>query len=413
MEHQEVMAFLTAALGKLRIRLVMLSPQDRLEQVDNGLRALLGLWGEYETLRQAFFRTVRSRTVYRLMDAFGCGYVFFALPEEQRTVVIGPYLTEAVTEEELLETVETLGLPLQYARSLTEFYAPLPVLTDTSTLMALITTMEETLWGGVEAFETIDLNRDGALPLAMELPNSLTEAEQLAVQMKTMQTRYDAENQMMEAVSKGLLHRVEQIAAHISELSFEKRMADPLRNTKNYCIICNTLLRKAAEQGGVHPVHVDRVSSRYAVQIENNATTEGCIRLIGEMFRTYCRLVRSHAISQYCAPVQKAIIYMEENLSGDLGLQTLAEALQLTPGYLSALFHREVGQTITQYITELRMKQALHLLKTTRLQVQNVAQLCGVSDANYFTKLFRSWYGVTPRRYRQSLVRAGGSGGEQ
>ena len=48
-----------------------------------------------------------------------------------------------------------------------------------------------------------------------------------------------------------------------------------------------------------------------------------------------------------------------------------------------------------------RMKAALQLLKSTRLQVQSIAQLCGYSDPNYFTRQFRRFYGVTPLQYRR------------
>lgn len=403
MSCQAEMTYLEAVLRHMRLQLLKLRPGDAMEGIDLGLRAMLGLRDEYRTLEKMLFRFVRPGTVYRLTDPYGCSYEFFALPQDAGTVVVGPYMTQDQTAEAVLELAEGLGLPLHCARQLTDYFASLPVFTDTGAILALVCAMGERLWGSVDAFETIDLSRAalGEKPLPVDV-NRL-EADRLSAQMRSIQHRYDYENEMMDAVSKGLLQRVEQITGHLSMLNFEQRMADPLRNSKNYCIICNTLLRKAAERGGVHPLHVDRVSSQYAIQIENKATLQGCTELIGEMFRTYCRLVRSHAVSQYSAPVQKALIYIEENLSGDLGLQTLAEELELSPGYLSGLFHRETGKTLTGHINDVRMKHAVHLLTTTQLQVQNVALLCGIPDANYFTKLFRSRYGVTPRHYRRSL----------
>lgn len=407
MAHQAEMNYLAGVLKRLQLKMELMEPDDPVEDVDFGLRQLLGLKDEYHSLVQVFFRLMKPKTVYRLMDFFGCGYIFFALPGETTTAVIGPYLTADRTEEDVLETVEELALPLSMARQLRDYYASLPVFVDTTPLMAMVSAMGETLWGSVDAFETIDLNRSAA-PLTQPVEDACLTAHQLEAHMNHIKIRYDYENDMMDAVSKGLLQRVERITSHISQLNFEKRMADPLRNTKNYCIICNTLLRKAAERGGVHPVHIDRISSQYAIQIENKATPEDCTALIAEMFRAYCRLVRTHAISQYSAPVQKALLFIEENLSGELGLQMLAEELNLAPGYLSGLFHREVGRTVTEHINQLRMKHALHLLKTTQLQVQNVAHLCGIPDANYFGKLFHKQYGVTPRQYRQSLMpRAG------
>lgn len=407
MEHRAIMEYLSAALGRMRLRFTPVSPGDPLTGIDSGLRAVLGLEEEYGRLHEALFARTRPGTVYRLTDAFDCRYLFFSLPEDaaRGVAVVGPYLTGDISREWVLEKTEQLELPLVFARQLTEFYASQPVIADTSMLLALISTLGDTLWGGVSSFETVDLNRASAPLLPRD--GEAMEENRLLMEMKNIELRYQYENSMMDAVSKGMLQHVELITEHVAALSFEPRTADPLRNTKNYCIICNTLLRKAAERGGVHPLHVDRVSGRYAEQIETKATSEDCVRLIGEMFRGYCRLVRSHATGQYSAPVQNALFYMEENLSGDLGLAKLAQVLNLSPGYLSGLFRREMGKTLTRYVTDLRMNRAMHLLTTTQLQVQHVAQLCGLPDANYFSKLFRRRFGITPRQLRSGGNRTG------
>ena len=96
---------------------------------------------------------------------------------------------------------------------------------------------------------------------------------------------------------------------------------------------------------------------------------------------------------------------MEANISGDLSLTTLARLMEVTPNYLSARFHRETGHTLAEHIINLRMKTALQLIKSTHLQIQSVAQLCGFSDPNYFGKQFKRFYGVTPLQYRKSQGR--------
>ena len=65
------------------------------------------------------------------------------------------------------------------------------------------------------------------------------------------------------------------------------------------------------------------------------------------------------------------------------------------------LFRKETGQTVTEFVNERRMRTGAHLLRTTRLQVQTIAQHCGVSDVNYFSKLFKKQYGVTPKQFRE------------
>ena len=161
------------------------------------------------------------------------------------------------------------------------------------------------------------------------------------------------------------------------------------------------MLRKAAEHGGVHPIHLDSISSEFAKRIEAIPNVDKGQELIAEMVRSYCRLVRKHTMTHYSPIVQKAVACIESELSNDLGLSSLAVVLNVNASYLSALFRKETGQTVTEYVNEKRMQAGAHLLKSTRLQVQTVAQHCGISDVNYFSKLFKKHYGMTPKQFRE------------
>lgn len=123
--------------------------------------------------------------------------------------------------------------------------------------------------------------------------------------------------------------------------------------------------------------------------------------LMSDMVRTYCRLVRKHSMKHYSPVIQKAVACIESGLSNDLSLSALASVLNINASYLSSLFRKETGQTVTEYVNETRMKRGAHLLRTSRLQVQTIAQHCGISDVNYFSKMFKRYYGVTPKQFRE------------
>ena len=350
---------------------------------------------------------VKTATIYRLRDPFGCRYLYLPLPElpTEALLVIGPYLSEPPTQHQIMEWSETKGISPAQQKQLESYYGSLPILPDTSHLFVLLDAFAERLWGANE-FTVEDIEREphSALSLLTE-KNASSDEEDTLWKMKNIEQRYAYENELMLAVSKGQLHKADMLLANFSTFCFEQRVADPVRNAKNYCIIMNTLLRKSAEKGGVHPMYLDSTSSAFAVKIEQLHSLEAILPLMTEMFRAYCRLVRKHSLKDYSPPVQKALTCIDANLAGSLSLRTLAETLNVSSSYLSTLFKKETGQTLTEYINQRRIKHAMHLLESTRLQIQTIAQHCGIVDVQYFSRIFKRIVGMTPKEYRDSLKR--------
>ena len=220
------------------------------------------------------------------------------------------------------------------------------------------------------------------------------------VSMKIMERRYAFENEMIRAVTLGHVHMENRLFSTFVGNPFEKRLPDLLRNAKNYCIIMNTLLRKAAEQGGVHPLQLDRVSSDFAAKIENMPSLSENANLMCNMFRTYCRLVRDHSLRQFSAVVKQTILMIDTDLSADLAPHRLAASQGISLGHLCSVFKKEMGKTLSEYIRERRIEYATYLLDTTDLQIQTVALHCGIMDVQYFSKLFKRERGISPTEHR-------------
>lgn len=406
--RKQELDFALALLKRMRIPANQLKPEDSLCACDGGLRKMLGMENDHEYSTSVIMRRAEERTVYKIVDQFLCRYIYFLLPNttSRTALVLGPYLTTDFSQKDLLELAEQLHIPMAQFPHLANHYASLPVFHDPSVIFAVIYTLCESLWEGSD-FDTVDVDaeRRSRVPTSISM-NAPIEQAHILQQMQQMEERYAYEDRLMEIVSKGLTTQAELLLSSVSQLNFQPRVPDPLRNQKNYCIICNTLLRKAAQQGGVHPFHIDKMSSQFARAIENAPTLKKCNALIGEMVAAYCHLVHSQTQQHYSPIIQKVISYIDANISGDLSLTTLAKRIQVTPNYLSSLFHRETDRTLAEHITNARMQVALSLLQTTRLQIQTVAQLCGFNDPNYFGKQFKKFYGTPPLHYRRGQASA-------
>ncbi|MBQ4624845.1 MAG: helix-turn-helix transcriptional regulator [Clostridia bacterium] len=402
MKYQAEYDYLTRVLGKMRIRVTRIR-EDTLPQhyPDHGLRQLCGMKETYQKLPLLPEVVTGKNTIYRIADEFHCSYVFFCLPEEGVWLLIGPYMAYEKTREQIMEEAKRYGIPTWRLHDLEAVYGEIPIVRDDSFLFSMLNVFGEIIWGGKDAFSMEDLQAaETAERILPEEGETGRDPAEIMLRMQSMEERYTYENELMQTIAHGQSSRAERMLSNFSRVTLESRVTDPIRNVKNYCIISNTLMRKAAEAGGVHPLHLDTASSKLARRVEGITTFEEGTLLMRSMARTYCRLVRNHAVRNYSAPVRQTITYMENDLTADLSLGVLAGYLNMNASYLSDLFHRETGKTITEYVTELRMNHAAALLQKTTLQIQTVAQHCGISDVNYFSKLFKKQYLVTPRQYR-------------
>ena len=408
MPYQQELALLRDTFQKSHVNLRCITEEDfyaiqEVNPLQNDAKAISDV-----SLRKLFLRPLAPYTMYKQIDAYRRAWVYLLLPkgETQEVLLMGPYLGTPVSEESLLEMSEENGLSPQMQRTLREYYASLAVLRDTNLLFVMLETFCERIWHR-PSFAVVDVNREHHAPVSLlnEAPLIDSFDDHLA-KMKVLETRYEFENEMIRAVTLGQIHKEKQFLSGFSAMPLEMRSSSPLRSTKNYSIIMNTLLRKAAENGGVHPVYLDRISSDFARKIEETSVLSAFPTLMNEMFRSYCRLVRKHSIKRYSLSVQKTILLIDSDLSAPLTLSNIATAQGLSEGYLATVFKRETGKTVTEYVREKRMKHAAHLLTTTRLQVQTIALHCGIMDVQYFSKLFKKHTGKTPKEYRETAEKA-------
>ncbi|MGN0867587.1 MAG: helix-turn-helix transcriptional regulator [Oligosphaeraceae bacterium] len=106
---------------------------------------------------------------------------------------------------------------------------------------------------------------------------------------------------------------------------------------------------------------------------------------------------KQHVKRKYCGIVKNLIaLRYRENLH----LQDAAEACQVTPNYLSALLKSVTGKTFKELLTEQRLVEAEACLKYRTLSIAEIAAQCGFQDSNYFSVVFRKYFGASPSEYR-------------
>ena len=404
MFYKSQLEFMCASFNKCRLNAAVIDPLQSLNPELN--RDLNIFFNEFKSRGATIYDytgSIKSNTLYRARDVFSCTYLFLLLPEieNEEVLLIGPYITKEIESKSIMEYCEKFGLSPGYEKILEDYYGSIPLIAENSAVFSMIDTFAQLIWGSSD-FTVNEIEQKASASFLSERANSdsaLASGTQLSAEI--IEKRYSIENELLRAVSHGQLHKAEAALSGLSVTRLEQRSSDPLRNLKNYCIIMNTLLRKAAESGGVHPIHLDRLSSSFAKKIESAPSTQSANHLIFDMIRAYCRLVKNKSVRNYSSPVQKAITAIEFDLADDLSLNKLANTLKLSPAYLSNLFKQETGQTLTDFVNRKRIDYAAELLRNTNLQIQTVAQSCGILDVHYFGKLFKKYTKKTPKEYRR------------
>ncbi|MBP3436564.1 MAG: helix-turn-helix transcriptional regulator [Clostridia bacterium] len=406
MNHEYELNFFRDILEKCHIHTSVLSIHDNMgATVEQGFGKAIESIMRLDMTVQKLLGNIESKTKYMLCNELGLQYVCLRLPatSERNILFVGPYLASFPSSKEILEIGEKMGLSPSVQRLLKEYYATLPVLSGNDRIFGVIDAFCERIWQ-TSSFSIVEADKSYALPLVTMNGASRGEsAEEILASVRVMEMRYSFENEMIRAVTLGQQHKEELLAAAFNENMFEKRVQDPLRNAKNYCIIMNTLLRKAAENGGVHPIHIDRLSSKFALKIELMSSVKAVPEFMRKMFASYCSLVQKHATKHYSPLVKRTVIMIDSDISAELSLGTLAEKQGVSEGYLATVFKKEIGTTVSEYVRNKRIEYAKYLLSTTHLQIQTVALHCGIMDVQYFSKIFKKQIGKTPREYREAI----------
>ena len=165
--------------------------------------------------------------------------------------------------------------------------------------------------------------------------------------------------------------------------------------------------------------HLTRMQGGVVYNVAENPEVARTVRLLVSQFATgqtvsgveqsrllyniLCGLMpqTSPDIPGNMSPVQRAIQYIQANLGGDLSLKRIAKEVHMSPPHLSRLFRTELHHSPHEYIIQMRMNRAKHLLKTTTQPIKVIAVDVGYGSEASFIGAFTERIGISPRKFRE------------
>ena len=136
----------------------------------------------------------------------------------------------------------------------------------------------------------------------------------------------------------------------------------------------------------------------------------GTLEELQECFKNLLLLYR--AAEEKKNPGQELVSRIDEIMGEHLSdlqfsLDDVAAELYISPNYLRQLFKQASGQTFTEHLTEMRMKEAQRLLDDESLKIYEVAERTGYADSRYFSVCYKKYWHITPTDYRRTLQESG------
>lgn len=232
------------------------------------------------------------------------------------------------------------------------------------------------------------------------------------ISQETIESHRELENELAfyKAVQNG---DIEYIEENIRKKDFTnpkgmgKLSEDPLRNLRYHFIVTSSMIARYCTLGGMEQEKAYSMSDFYILKMDKCKTIAEIEKLHDVMCMDACRQMhtihKSHILSK---PIVLCLEYIYSHIHYRITIKELADHLSLSESYLSRLFHKEMGITVSQYITDLKIEKAKNLLQYSEYSIVEIANYLSFSSQSHFVQVFRKCTGITPHKYRSQHFRS-------
>lgn len=221
-------------------------------------------------------------------------------------------------------------------------------------------------------------------------------------QTKTFHPPYLHEKEMLRCITEGNkeeFFRKVQSLAELGELGVLSKRSH-MRSYKNLAVSGITLATRAALEGGLEQEIAYTLSDIYIQAVEEAESTAQVERIQAKAFGEMADRVKNVKQKKYSKPVNDCTAHIFKHLYEDIPLSELAELTSLSPSYLSKLFKKETGISLSTFIQIERIEEAKKLLIFSNYSLTDIYTMLNFNDQSYFTKVFKTVTGVTPKEYK-------------
>lgn len=215
---------------------------------------------------------------------------------------------------------------------------------------------------------------------------------------------YFLEKKLLREIRMGLRHDAIETLSSINALERPNLARDSLRSVKNSLIASCTLFTRAVIASGVDTEDAFDLSDVFIKEIESYDNEHELKHFEYAMVEEFIKLNQTSTHNKYPYPISKVVRTIYELITTKLTVASLASGVNLSPDYLSKLFHKEVGIPIGDFIQIQKIDTAKYFLEFTDMKITEISTLLEYCNPGHFTNTFKKYEDMTPVEYRKSFT---------
>ncbi len=217
----------------------------------------------------------------------------------------------------------------------------------------------------------------------------------------------EKEMNFYDCVKRGDTENVKKLLTPMGGEGFGILSDDKLRNLKYHFVIMVALITRFCVEGGMEREAAYTLSDTYIRKADKSNSVEEISELHKAAAMDFTeRMGTIHRANSYSKPVTDCFEYIYRHLNEKILVKNIADFLNLSVPYLSALFHKETGITINRYINKKRVETACRMLVYSDYEAADIANFLAFSSHSHFIENFKKETGLTPKEYRSRFLHA-------
>lgn len=217
---------------------------------------------------------------------------------------------------------------------------------------------------------------------------------------------FEKEFEFYEYVKSGDTEGVKRTMTALGGNGAGKLSDDKLRNLKYHFIVTIALITRFCVEGGMEMETAYTLSDLYINRADKCMYEEDIHILHREAILEFTGQMNRIAHDNiYSKPVIMTMDYIYDNLHSKISESEIAEYVSLSTTYISRLFKREVGVTISTYIAIKRIETAQNMLKYSDYSPVDIGNYLAFTSHSHFISVFKKYTGMTPNEYRKRYFR--------